>query len=232
MKENISLLLDKFKNSDVLEILTWFAEKYQDHIIFSTSLSAEDQIITHVIATGKLPIRLITLDTGRLFQETYDVLDITVKKYGLAIDVFFPESARVEKMVNQSGINLFYDSVENRRQCCSIRKTLPIRRALHGMKIWITGMRQDQSVTRSESEMFSWDENLHLLKINPLIYWTNEQVWQYIKENHIPYNELHDKGFPSIGCLPCTRAVLPGEDQRSGRWWWELPQFKECGLHK
>ena len=195
------------------------------------SLGAEDQVITHMIAQRKLKIKIFTLDTGRLFQETYDLMEITRKKYGIALDICFPDHSQVEEMVNDKGVNLFYESIENRRLCCHIRKKEPLKRALAGMKVWITGMRKEQSVTRTESNLIEWDPELEIIKVNPLIQWTDERVWQYIRQEKIPVSELHSKGYPSIGCLPCTRPVQPGEDIRSGRWWWELPQFKECGLH-
>ena len=160
------------------------------------------------------------------------MLDITQKKYRLSIDIYFPDRSQVEEMVNSKGINLFYDSIENRHLCCQIRKIEPLKRALSGMKVWITGLRKEQSVTRTQTDLIEWDPVYEIIKINPLIQWTVEQVWQYINAWKIPVSELHSKGYPSIGCLPCTRAIQPGEDMRSGRWWWELPEFKECGLHK
>jgi phosphoadenosine phosphosulfate reductase len=232
MKDLIAGLQQQFINAQPKDVLSWFAHAYEGRVVFSTSLGAEDQVITHIIASSGMPVRIFTLDTGRMFQETYDLLDVTVKKYGIPIDLFFPDAASVQSMVNSKGINLFYENIENRRLCCGIRKSEPLKRALIGMSVWVTGMRQDQSVTRSESSMIEWDETNQVIKLNPLISWSNEMVWSYIHEHHIPFNELHNQGFPSIGCMPCTRAVTPGEDIRAGRWWWELPQFKECGLHK
>lgn len=214
------------------EVLKWFCNHYQGEIAFSTSFGAEDQVLTHMLAEMGCPVRFFTLDTGRMFQETYDIQAITVEKYRLDLEVYFPDHCAVEKMVRERGINLFYNSVENRRLCCSVRKTASLRRALGGMKVWITGLRRDQSVTRNNLQMADWEEEFQLIKVNPLIEWTEEMVWDYLRTNYIPYNSLHDKGYPSIGCLPCTRAVKPGEDIRAGRWWWELPQHKECGLHK
>jgi phosphoadenosine phosphosulfate reductase len=213
------------------EILRFFLEKYPGKAAFSTSLGAEDQVLTGMLSSLGLPFRIFTLDTGRLFQETYDLLDITEKKYNLKIEVAFPEPAQITEMVGLKGINLFYDSVENRKLCCNVRKLEPMRKALQGMQVWITGMRRDQSVTRQDREIVEWDASFGILKVNPILDWTREQVWNYIRERKIPYNTLHDKGFPSIGCLPCTRAVMPGEDERAGRWWWESPKNKECGLH-
>ncbi len=214
------------------EVLAVLAKRHPGKIAFSSSLGAEDQVITHMIADRTLPIRIFTLDTGRLFPETYDLIDITSKKYGIAIEVCFPDAMEVQNMVNQKGINLFYESVENRKQCCGIRKTAPLKKALQGMEIWISGLRRAQSVTRSELQLTEWDDENGILKLQPLYDWSESQVWDYIKTHKVPYNTLHDKGFRSIGCQPCTRAVLPGEEVRAGRWWWEHPETRECGLHK
>lgn len=222
----------KFKNSSPEEVLSYFLSTYSGFTTFSTSLGVEDQVITHLLVTSGLPFKIFTLDTGRLFQETYNILDLTIKKYNLDLQIFFPETAAIESMVRQHGINLFYDSLENRHHCCFVRKTEPLKRALQGMKVWITGLRKDQSVTRANAEMISWDSAYNLIKVNPLIHWSEAEVWDYIRRHHVPYNELHDQGYPSVGCTPCTRAVQQGEDIRAGRWWWELPSNKECGLHK
>lgn len=232
MEDRVDALKRQFFDSGPEEALSWFLSEFVGKIAFSTSLGAEDQVITHMLAGLKQPVKIFTLDTGRFFQETYDILDITRKKYGMPIEVHFPDAARVEEMVNAKGINLFYESVENRRLCCHIRKIEPLHRALEGMEVWITGLRQEQSVTRSGASMVEWDASQSILKLNPLIHWSHKTLWQYIHVNNIPVNELHSQGFPSIGCMPCTRAVQPGEDVRAGRWWWELPQNKECGLHK
>jgi phosphoadenosine phosphosulfate reductase len=213
------------------DVLSFFAAKYKGEIVFSTSFGAEDQVLTDLIGSVGPLIKIFTLDTGRLFQETYDLMHITEKKYGIKIRVYFPDADRVEKMVNEKGINLFYESIENRKFCCHIRKIEPLQRALEGMKVWISGVRKEQSVTRQEFGLVEWDESYKIIKVLPLVDWTETHVWEYLKGNKIPYNELHDKGFPSIGCQPCTRAVEPGEALRSGRWWWELPENKECGLH-
>lgn len=213
------------------DVISFFAARYQDKISFSTSLGAEDQVLTDMICSIDPLIKIFTLDTGRLFQETYDLMQITEKKYRIKIRLFFPDAASVEKMVKEKGINLFYESIDNRKLCCHIRKIEPLQRALEGMKVWISGVRKEQSVTRQEFELVEWDESRQIIKLSPLIEWNESQVWEYLKENKIPYNELHDKGFSSIGCQPCTRAIKPGEPVRSGRWWWELPENKECGLH-
>lgn len=177
-------------------------------------------------------MRIFTLDTGRLYQEVYDLLDKTQARYSHKIEVYFPDTAAVEQMVNEHGINLFYDSVEKRKLCCHIRKTQPLKRALKGCKAWVTGLRKEQSVTRTNLQTVEWDELNGLIKINPLLDWTEKQLRDFIDQHHIPYNPLHDQGFPSIGCQPCTRAIQPGEDVRAGRWWWERPDQKECGLHQ
>ena len=148
------------------------------------------------------------------------------------MQVFFPDHQKIEAMVNSKGINLFYESVENRKLCCNLRKIEPLKRAFDGLKVWICGLRREQSVTRNTMQKVEWDEANGLIKLNPLIDWSETDVWNFIQSNKIPYNPLHDKGFPSIGCLPCTRAIIPGEDIRAGRWWWENPETKECGLHK
>jgi phosphoadenosine phosphosulfate reductase len=232
MKESINKYNRIFQGVAPKDVLSFFAERYKDKISFSTSLGAEDQVITDMICNVNPLIKIFTLDTGRLFQETYDLMHITKKKYGIKIQLYFPDNVRVEEMVNQKGINLFYDSVENRKLCCNIRKIEPLKRALAGMDVWISGLRKEQSVTRKDIKLVEWDESYQIIKLSPLIEWSESQVWEYLREKKVPYNELHDKGFPSIGCQPCTRALKNGEPVRSGRWWWELPENKECGLHQ
>jgi len=211
--------------------LNWFLSDFEGEIIFSSGLGAEDQVLTHLIAEINPKTKIFTLDTGRLFQETYDLLDLTRKKYKMNIEVFFPDTEKVEKMVNNQGVNLFYESIENRKLCCHTRKIEPLKRALKNRDAWICGLRNEQSLNRQNVKVVEWDEQNELIKVNPLINWTEDQVWEFIKQHNIPYNKLHDKGFPSIGCSPCTRAVKAGEDSRSGRWWWEMDGKKECGLH-
>jgi phosphoadenosine phosphosulfate reductase len=213
-------------------ILSKVIGEFGNKIGFSTSLGAEDQVITAMLAGIDKSVNIFTLDTGRMFPETYEVLHRTRNRFGLNIQIYFPEAARVEEMVNSHGINLFYERIENRKLCCNIRKIEPLKRALSGLDAWITGLRRQQSVTRHNMKLVEWDDSHGLIKINPLIEWTNEMVWDYIQQKNIPYNKLHDHGFPSIGCQPCTRAIEPGEDLRSGRWWWEQPDSKECGLHE
>jgi phosphoadenosine phosphosulfate reductase len=213
------------------EILSFFLKTYKGKIVQASSMGPEDQVVTHMIYSIDNETRIITLDTGRLFQETYDLIAKTNGYFNINIEVYFPDRQHVEKMVSEKGINLFYESVENRKLCCGIRKNEPLKRALRGMDVWICGLRKDQTVTRFYNKAVEWDDKHGLMKVNPLINWTEKQVWSYIHENNIPYNVLHDKGFPSIGCQPCTRAIMPGEDSRSGRWWWESDSSKECGLH-
>ena len=215
------------------EILRLAFETFgKERIAFSSSLGAEDQVITDLINKEGLPVRLFTLDTGRLNQETYDVLDATRHRYGLRIEVLFPEASSVESMVGEHGPNLFYQSIEKRRECCRVRKIEPLKRKLSSLDAWICGLRREQSVTRQEVDVVEWDDSFGLFKVNPLVDADEAWVWEYIRSNGVPYNRLHDRGFPSIGCAPCTRAIEPGEDVRAGRWWWEQAEHRECGLHR
>lgn len=233
MKDDlIKKLNNQFENKSAKEVLEYFLNKYKNRIALSSSLSAEDQAITEMIARIDKTAGIFTLDTGRMFPEIYDLIQKTNSRYKINIKVYFPDARQVEKMVNQKGINLFYESTENRELCCRIRKTEPLNKALKGLSVWITGMRREQSMTRREKNLIEWDDQNNLIKLNPLYNWSEQQVWDYIEENNIPYNKLHKEGFPSIGCQPCTRAIKPGEDIRSGRWWWEMPEYKECGLHQ
>jgi len=228
---NIELLNEQWANHTPEQILINALDLFGDKITFATSLGAEDQVITFMLSKINKSANIITLDTGRVFPETYDLLHRTANRYGMPIRSYFPDTHQVEDMVNTKGINLFYESIENRKLCCHIRKIVPLRRALEGMEAWITGLRREQSVTRTDLKIVEWDEGNALIKINPLLEWTEEMIWDFIRKNNIPYNKLHDQGFPSIGCQPCTRAVEKGEDLRAGRWWWEMPDSKECGLH-
>ena len=212
------------------EGLALIAELFPEKVTFSTSLGQEDQVITALIASQNLPISIFSLDTGRLFPETLDLLERTQAKYQVPITVYYPKTEAVEDFVNQKGINGFYHSVENRKSCCFVRKVEPLKRALSGNQVWVTGLRAEQSPNRSDMKRIEWDEANQILKFNPLLDWTFDQLIAYIQKEKIPYNPLHDKGFVSIGCAPCTRAILPGEDARAGRWWWEDSK-KECGLH-
>lgn len=222
---------EQFNKVPAEEILSSFIRQYKGKVVQATSMGAEDQVLTHMICSIDKSIRFVTLDTGRLFQETYDLISKTNMHFSINIDIYFPEREKVEQMVRERGINLFYESIENRKLCCGIRKNEPLQRALKGMDAWICGLRKDQTVTRFYNKAVEWDDQHGLLKVNPLINWTEKQVWNYIHENNIPYNVLHDRGFPSMGCQPCTRAIMPGEDSRAGRWWWEASEDKECGLH-
>lgn len=230
-KEDIVAINKKLAGKSAKEIIKYFIDEMGDKITFGTSLGAEDQVITQIIAELGANTPIFTLDTGRLFPETYDLIDRTSKKFKLRIHTYFPDNNEVEEMVLGNGINLFYDSINLRHHCCQIRKLNPLKRALAGREAWFTGLRKSQSVTRTDMQIVEWDDNSQKIKVNPLINWSEEDVWSYIKENKIPYNPLHDKGFPSIGCQPCTRAIMDGEDVRAGRWWWENPDTRECGLH-
>ncbi len=233
MVENeVVALNEQLSKLSTQEIVTQAIKLFGDKIALSSSLGAEDQVLTHMVMQANASTRIFTLDTGRLFPETYDLIDRTSKKYKKNIEVFFPDATKIQHMVNEKGINLFYDSIENRKLCCSLRKLEPLARAFKGLDAWICGLRAEQSITRAQINVVEWDSMNKMVKINPLANWSEQQVWDYIKENKIPYNPLHDKNYPSIGCLPCTRAIMEGEDVRAGRWWWESPDTKECGLHK
>lgn len=232
---NIEELNARFKGATPEDILQYFINGYKGHIGLASSLSIEDQTLTAMIcsmASVGEDCRIFTLDTGRLFPETYSLISRTSSQYNIKIEVMFPDHRLVEQMMAEGGINLFYDSIEKRRECCHVRKIEPLKRAFEGLDVWICGLRRDQSVTRADIQAVEWDSGNNILKINPLVEWSEAQTWDYIHKHGVPYNKLHDKGFPSIGCQPCTRAVEPGEDIRAGRWWWENPEQKECGLHK
>ncbi len=200
-------------------------------VVFANSLGAEDMVLTDLIAKHQPDIAMFSLDTGRLPQETYDLIQEVRQQYTTPLQVYFPNNALIEEYVSQHGINGFYDSVENRKGCCYVRKVEPLRRALKGKGAWITGMRRGQAVTRGTLEVSAFDEDNGLQKFNPLLEWSNKDVWAYIRQYDVPYNKLHDQFYPSLGCAPCTRSITPGEDIRAGRWWWEDPLSKECGLH-
>ena len=199
--------------------------------VFASSLAAEDMVLTDLILRARLPIRIFTLETGRLHKETLGMLDRIREVYGYEVEPYRPDTAAVDAYVQQNGLNAFYDSVEMRKECCRIRKIDPLNRALAGQRAWITGQRRAQSATRTELHVQEDDAAHGMAKFNPLADWSEEDVWHYIRSNDVPYNPLHDRGYPSIGCEPCTRAIQPGEDVRAGRWWWENPESKECGLH-
>ena len=220
--------IEKLSISELMRLLS---QEFPKKIAFSTSLSWEDQVITHHIFSNDLPIRIFTLDTGRIFPETYSVLNSTRERYKKEIEVYFPDFKSVETLVTQKGPSSFYDSLENRKECCAIRKVEPLNRALQGVECWITGLRSEHSENRKALPILDFDEQRKIQKVNPLANWSLESVKEEIKKYNIPYNVLHDKGFVSIGCQPCTRAIKDGEDFRAGRWWWEEQSKKECGLH-
>lgn len=231
-KERIRDLNQQLKEAEPQEVIRYFQSEFGKKMVFATSMGAEDQVLIHMISEIDPSIPVFTLDTGRIFPETYDLMERTEDKYRIRIKIFFPDRDRVEEMVNEKGINLFYRSIENRELCCQIRKNDPLTRALKDYDVWICGLRREQSMHRSSNELVEWDDQHQMIKVNPLINWTSNQVWRFVKNHSIPYNVLHDKGYPSIGCQPCTRAVISGEDFRSGRWWWEKSDHKECGIHR
>jgi phosphoadenosine phosphosulfate reductase len=228
--QNLSDLEAQVGSLSAGEGLSLIAKLFPGKVVFSTSLGQEDQVITGLIASQNLPIQIFSLDTGRLFPETLELLARTESKYKTRIKVYYPQTTSVEKWVADNGINGFYESVENRKSCCFVRKVEPLKRALAGNQVWITGLRAEQSANRSDMKRVEWDEANQIIKYNPLLDWTFEEMIAHIAEHKIPYNPLHDQGFISIGCAPCTRAIFPGEDARAGRWWWEDSK-KECGLH-
>ncbi|MFH1327232.1 MAG: phosphoadenylyl-sulfate reductase [Candidatus Bathyarchaeota archaeon] len=224
--------LEKIETKNSVEILKWTIEKHHPRIALASSFGAEDIVVIDQMLKINPEARIFTLDTGRLHQETYDAMDAVRKKYGINIKVFFPETGTVEEMVKKHGLNLFYNRVELRCLCCDVRKVEPLNRAISNLDAWITGLRREQFSTRTSISKVAID-HAHggILKINPLADWTWDMVLRYVKDNKLPYNRLHDLGYPSIGCAPCTRPVKPGEDWRAGRWWWEKGDAKECGLH-
>jgi len=222
--------IKQVESSSVTDGIRLVTELFPHEVVFSSSLGQEDQVLTDIIFKNNLPVKIFTIDTGRLFNETYELLDRTTARYDKPVQVYFPESKDVEEFVTTKGINSFYESVDNRKACCHIRKVKPLNRALKDAKVWITGLRAEQSTNRHDMPVIEWMEEKQLYKFNPLIHWTYDEMISYLKKNNVPYNFLHDKGFISIGCAPCTRAIEPGEDARAGRWWWETSQ-KECGLH-
>ncbi len=214
------------------DIIKWAYELHGDKIAIASSFGAEDVVLIDIAQRIIDKPRVFTLDTGRLHQETYKLIDKVRKDYQIDIEVFFPNYKDVEEMVKDNGLDLFYKGIEYRKLCCKVRKIDPLKRALTGLKGWICGLRKEQSQSRTDLKKIEIDEaNNGIIKINPLIDWSIDEIWNYIQENKVPYNPLHDEGYPSIGCEPCTRAIQPGEDVRAGRWWWENPEQKECGIH-
>ncbi|MDH5480834.1 MAG: phosphoadenylyl-sulfate reductase [Nitrosomonas sp.] len=218
------------KIEQVISILTEAIHDYTP-VTFANSLGAEDMVLTDLINRYKLDIDMFSLDTGRLPQETYDLMQTVREHFNKPLRIYFPNVKQVEEYVAKNGVNGFRESVELRKGCCHVRKVEPLRRALFGKRAWVTGVRHEQATTRISLKVSAYDMSNRMQKINPLIDWSNEEIWEYIRQYKVPYNKLHDSFYPSIGCAPCTRAVTPGEDIRSGRWWWETPETKECGLH-
>jgi phosphoadenosine phosphosulfate reductase len=224
-------LSGQIRELTIAEAFAFLVRQYPGKVCFSSSFSLEDQVVTHLIVTAGLPISIFTLDTGRLFAETYAVWSQTIEQYGADIRAYYPDRAPLEEFIHQNGPNAFYASVENRMACCHIRKVEPLKRALAGQSVWITGIRAEHSVSRQSMDLLEWDAANQIIKYNPLLHWSTEEVRSFVSRNNVPYNILQDRGFLSIGCAPCTRAVQPGEDLRAGRWWWEETAKKECGLH-
>ena len=231
IQESSHQLLDQISGLSISETLALLADRYPDQVTFSTSFSIEDQVIAHHILGSGTPISIFTLDTGRLFAETYSVWSTTNNKYGTHVKAYYPDRELLEAYLNEKGPNAFYESVANRKECCYIRKVEPLKRALQGQAVWVTGLRAEHSPERKDHALIEWDDNNKIIKYNPLLHWDTGAVREYISQHDVPYNPLHDKGFVSIGCAPCTRAVRAGEDFRAGRWWWEDAGKKECGLH-
>jgi phosphoadenosine phosphosulfate reductase len=228
---DIERLNREFETRTPQELLEWGLKEFHPSIALAWS-GAEDVAVVDMLVKINPQVRIFTLDTGRLNPETYDLIDRVREKYGIDIEVIFPDAAEVEEMVRGQGVNLFYQGVENRQLCCNVRKVQPLKRILSTLDAWITGLRRDQAVTRTVLKKIEIDKTYGgIVKLNPLAGWTNKDVWDYIHKNNVPYNELHDRGYPSIGCAPCTRSVKPGEDIRAGRWWWESSEGRECGLH-
>jgi phosphoadenosine phosphosulfate reductase len=224
-------ILGRFRERSIQANLLELADLYPGSIVFSTSFGIEDQAITHIISEAGVNVKIFTLDTGRLFPETYSTWSATLDRYKLRIEGYYPDEQALQHWVTENGPNAFYRSVDARKACCHIRKVEPLKRALEGNKVWITGIRAAQSPDRKDTPILEWDGANNILKYNPLLNWSDDELDQFIRVNNVPYNPLHDRGFVSIGCAPCTRAIKPGEDFRAGRWWWEESSKKECGLH-
>ena len=230
--KDLTQLVYQISGLKVKESLELLANTFSSKITFSSSFSFEDQLITHEILSNQLPISIFTLDTGRLFSETYSVWVSTNERYNTHIKAYYPQAEALQNFVAEKGPNCFYESVKNRKSCCFIRKVEPLKRALAGNEVWVTGLRAEHSPDRENLQILEWDESNNIIKYHPLLHFSTEQVKAEITKHNIPYNPLHDRGFVSIGCLPCTRAVKLGEDFRAGRWWWEEADKKECGLHE
>jgi len=231
--EKLTTYRKELAGKDAPSVLAWSLKEFGPAgVILASSFSIEDQVLTDMISRINPAARILTLDTGRQFQETYDVMQRSMEKYGITYEVCVPSAADLAALVASGGPNALYESLEKREACCSVRKMKPLAAKLASVDAWICGLRRDQAATRQEAEVVEWDGRHGKYKISPLIDWSEAEVWRYIKENEVPYNALYDRGFRSIGCAPCTRATGPDEDVRAGRWWWEAPEHKECGLHK
>ncbi len=229
--EETQALVPELEPMTAESLLRWALERFHPRIVFASSFGAEDVVIIDLLARIRQDVRIITLDTGRLHEETYQLMERIRDRYGLPIETFFPDQEAVERLEREKGFFSFRQNIEDRKECCRIRKIVPLRRALAGLDAWITGLRREQAMSREQVRKLEYDTAFDLVKLNPLADWSNSDVWDYIRSHEVPYNRLHDQHFPSIGCAPCTRAVLPGEDIRAGRWWWERPDTRECGLH-
>ena len=231
LQNYVSQIAEQVQLLSIEEVIDQLAKQFPGKVTFSSSFSYEDQLITHKILTNNYPVSIFTLDTGRLFEETYSVWSATNERYHTKIKAYYPDHNLLEPYVAEHGPNSFYESVEERKSCCYVRKVEPLKRALKGQSVWITGLRAEHSANRHDMPQVEWDESNQIIKYHPILHWTTKEVKDYINEHNIPYNILHDRGFVSIGCAPCTRAIKPGEDFRAGRWWWEDNTKKECGLH-
>ncbi len=231
-KKDLPPLNIEYEKASAVALLVWALKTFAPKIALASSFGAEDMVLIDILSKLKPQIRVFTLDTGRLNEETYEVMDRVRRRYQIPVETYFPQAEKVQALERQKGFYSFRESVDNRKECCALRKVEPLGRALQGLDAWVTGLRRSQSATRIEVQKIEPDAAREgLFKINPLADWSQEDVWNYIKKNDVPHNKLHDQGYPSIGCAPCTRAVGPGEDVRAGRWWWENPDHKECGLH-
>ncbi|KFA91376.1 phosphoadenylyl-sulfate reductase [Archangium violaceum] len=230
-QEELRATTEQLLEAPAEAVLAWVEQRFGARAAIASSFGVEDMVLIDLARMHAPSVRLFTLDTGRLPPETYEVMDVVRRRYGVEIETYFPERARVEALESAKGYFSFKQSIEARKECCGIRKVEPLRRALAGREAWVTGLRREQSVTRTEVQAVAADADHGLIKVNPLVRWSSKDVWEYVKANGVPYNVLHDRGYPSIGCAPCTRAVKPYEDERAGRWWWESPENRECGLH-
>ncbi len=231
-EQELQQINEQLRGKPPKEILRWAIDRYSPDLALASSFGAEDVAVIDMLSKQSTPVTVFTLDTGRLHDETYNLMERIRGRYDIVVESYFPEREAVEALEREKGFFSFRESIENRRECCAIRKVVPLRRALVGLSAWMTGLRRDQAVTRADTEAVEWDDGNSLMKVNPLVDWTNDQVWEYVRANDVPYNALHDQSFPSIGCAPCTQAIKPDADIRAGRWWWENPEFKECGLHQ